>query len=165
MSGLAFRRTALAGAVLATVLGTATALAAWGPDGDPPAAGAARLSIADPYIPLPAGGAMAAGYLTVRNAGGADQLVAVSSPDASSVTMHRSDETSMAAIDRFAVPAGGALELARGGAHLMIMGWAKQPALGDEFELDLTFAKAGTIAVRVPVKPLTYRPGQQDSGS
>ncbi len=165
MSGLAFRRTALAGAVLATALGTATILAACGSDGGGADGAAARLSIADPYIPLPAGGAMAAGYLTVRNAGGADQLVAVSSPGASSVTMHRSTGTSMDALDRLPVPANGALEFARGGAHLMIMGWAKPPALGDELELDLTFAKAGTIAVRVPVKPLTYRPGQQDSGS
>jgi copper(I)-binding protein len=57
------------------------------------------------------------------------------------------------------VPAGGTLQLARGGAHLMIMGWQKPPAVGDQLELDLTFAKGGTIAVQVPVKPLTYRPG------
>ncbi|MCX5215463.1 copper chaperone PCu(A)C [Kitasatospora sp. NBC_00240] len=79
--------------------------------------------------------------------------------------MHRSTETSMESAGPLAVPAGGALELARGGTHLMIMGWSKQPALGDVIELDLTFARSGTIAVRVPVKPLTYRPGQQDSGN
>jgi copper(I)-binding protein len=163
MSSRTFRRTALTGAVLATALGTATVLAARGADGSAgAAAGGARLTIADQYIPLPAAGGMAAGYLTVRNAGGADRLVAVSSPGASSVTMHRSTDTAMEAVDAFAVPAGGALEFARGGAHLMIMGWAKQPAVGDELELDLTFAESGTIAVQVPVRPLTYRPGQQN---
>ncbi|MCX5211575.1 copper chaperone PCu(A)C [Kitasatospora sp. NBC_00240] len=164
MSSRSFRTTAIAGAVVATVLGAGTILVAWGPDHGA-AGGEARLSIADPYIPLPAGGAMAAGYLTVRNAGGEDELVKVSSPGASSVTMHRSTETSMESAGPLAVPAGGALELARGGTHLMIMGWSKQPALGDVIELDLTFARSGTIAVRVPVKPLTYRPGQQDSGN
>ncbi len=68
----------------------------------------------------------------------------------------------MAPVDALAVPADGALEFARGGAHLMIMGWTKQPSVGDTLELDLTFAKAGTIAVEVPVKPLTYRPGRQN---
>ncbi|MEU3574759.1 lipid II flippase MurJ, partial [Kitasatospora sp. NPDC036755] len=30
--------------------------------------------------------------------------------------------------------------------------WQKAPSLGDELELDLTFAKSGTISVKVPVK-------------
>jgi copper(I)-binding protein len=73
--------------------------------------------------------------------------------------MHRSTESSMESVDALEVPAKGVLTLTRGGTHLMIMGWQKPPALGDRLELDLTFEKAGTIAVQVPVKPLTYRPG------
>ncbi|MFC9325878.1 copper chaperone PCu(A)C [Kitasatospora sp. NPDC057015] len=165
MSSRSFRTTAITGALVATALGAGTLLVGWGPDGGSGTGGAARLSIADPYIPLPAGGGMAAGYLTVRNTGGEDELVKVSSPGASSVTMHHSTESSMESAGPLAVPARGALELARGGTHLMIMGWSKQPALGDELELDLTFAKSGTIAVKVPVTSLTYRPGQQDSGN
>ncbi|MFD0529346.1 SCO family protein [Kitasatospora arboriphila] len=80
-------------------------------------------------------------------------------PGRRSVTMHTSGESTMTAVDSLQVPAHGALELARGGHHLMIMGWQKPPAVGDELELDLTFAKSGTITVTVPVKPLTYRPG------
>ncbi|MET8699160.1 copper chaperone PCu(A)C [Kitasatospora sp. NPDC004723] len=166
---LGFRRTALAGAALATALGAGAFLVACGADGGNGAAGggasggaAARLSVADPYIPLPPAGGMAAGYLTVRNDGGqGDELVEVSSPGASSVTMHRSTSTTMEQVDKLDVPAHGALQLARGGTHLMIMGWQKAPALGDELELDLTFARTGTISVKVPVKELTYRPGQQ----
>ncbi|MFE0460131.1 copper chaperone PCu(A)C [Kitasatospora sp. NPDC058965] len=152
-----FSRLALAGAGLAAAL-TATAIVVAG-GGDSHAA--ARLSVADPYIPLPAGAdQMAAGYLTVTNAGaGTDRLVRVSSPGASSVTMHRSTDSSMESVDALVVPANGALTLTRGGTHLMIMGWQKPPAVGDQLELDLTFEKAGTIAVQVPVKPLTYRPG------
>jgi copper(I)-binding protein len=156
----AFNRLALAGAGLAAVL-TAGAIAV--ADGGSSAATPAgvRLSVADSYIPLPAGGdGMAAGYLTVRNTGSdADTLIRVSSPGAGSVTMHRSTDTTMREVDSLPVPAGGTLRLARGGSHLMIMGWQKPPAVGDQLELDLTFAKGGTIAVQVPVKPLTYRPG------
>ncbi|MFC5662930.1 copper chaperone PCu(A)C [Kitasatospora misakiensis] len=167
-STLRFRRTALAGAVLATALGGGAFLVACGAGGQdgaggaPASGGAARLSVADSYIPLPPAGGMAAGYLTVRNEGGeGDELLKVSSPGASSVTLHRSTASTMEQVEKLDVPAHGALQLARGGTHLMIMGWQKAPALGDELELDLTFARTGTIAVKVPVKELTYRPGQQ----
>ncbi|MFE3502404.1 copper chaperone PCu(A)C [Kitasatospora sp. NPDC059160] len=158
-----FRRSALAGAVLATVLGGGAILAACGtggPGGGPSDAGPAKLSVADSYIPLPPAGGMGAGYLTVRNDGGPDQLLKVTSPAAGSVTMHRSTASTMEQVNSLDVPAHGALQLARGGTHLMIMDWQKAPALGDELELDLTFAKSGTISVKVPVKELTYRPGQ-----
>ncbi|MFB7662840.1 copper chaperone PCu(A)C [Kitasatospora sp. NPDC056138] len=154
-----FRRSALIGAGVATVLTAGTILVACGSGG----AGVQKsvLTVADSYIPLPATpGGMAAGYLTVKNTGGAaDQLVKVSSPAATSVTMHRSTDSTMQEVDSLDVPAHGTLALDRGGNHLMIMGWEKAPALGDRLELDLTFAKGETISVQVPVKPLTYRPG------
>jgi copper(I)-binding protein len=153
-----FSRLSLAGAGLAAAL-TATAIVVACGGGDGGHRGI-LLSVADPYIPLPAGDGMAAGYLTVNNTGsGTDRLIRVSSPGARSVTMHRSTESSMESVESLDVPANGALRLARGGTHLMIMGWQKPPALGDQLELDLTFEKGGTIAVQVPVKPLTYRPG------
>ncbi|MFJ9838878.1 copper chaperone PCu(A)C [Kitasatospora sp. NPDC101155] len=157
-----FRRSALLGAVVATALGGGAILAACGTGGQGGAgdAGPAKLSVADSYIPLPPAGGMGAGYLTVRNDGGPDQLVKVTSPAADSVTMHRSTTSTMEQVNSLDVPAHGALQLARGGTHLMIMGWQKAPTLGDELELDLTFAKSGTISVKVPVKELTYRPGQ-----
>ncbi len=160
-TGKRFRRSALLGAVVATALGGGAILAACGTGGQGgAAAGPARLSVADSYIPLPPTGGMAAGYLTVRNDGGQDELVKVTSPGAESVTMHRSTASTMEQVASLDVPAHGALQFARGGTHLMIMGWEKAPAVGDELELDLTFAKSGTISVKVPVKELTYRPGQ-----
>ncbi|MEE1828169.1 copper chaperone PCu(A)C [Streptomyces sp. BE20] len=166
-TAVGFRRTALAGAVLATALGGGAFLVACGTgdrggDGGAVSGGPARLSVADSYIPLPPAGGMAAGYLTVRNDGGEqDELVKVSSPGAGSVTMHRSTATTMEQVEKLPVPAHGALQLARGGTHLMITDWQKSPALGDELEIDLTFSRTGTISVKVPVKELTYRPGQQ----
>ncbi|WP_035847068.1 copper chaperone PCu(A)C [Kitasatospora azatica] len=157
-AALGFRRLSLAGAALAAALTATVIVVACG--GGPGGRAGAVLRVDDSYIPLPAGDGMAAGYLTVNNIGDhADKLVRVTSPGASSVTMHRSTETSMEAVQSLEVPAGGALKLARGGIHLMIMGWQKPPAVGDQLELDLTFERAGTVAVQVPVKPLTYRPG------
>ncbi|GAA2739886.1 MULTISPECIES: copper chaperone PCu(A)C [Kitasatospora] len=156
------RRAALVGAGVATALTAGAILVGCGFSGTGGTAdAAARLTVDGSYIPLPATpGGMGAGYLTVRNDGaGEDRLVKVTSPAAGSVTLHRSSETSMEEVQSLSVPAHGTLELARGGNHLMIMGWQKQPAVGDELELDLTFAKSGTIAIKVPVKPLTYRPG------
>ncbi|MFJ1706733.1 copper chaperone PCu(A)C [Kitasatospora sp. NPDC088346] len=166
-----FRHGALAGAGLSLVLAAGAITVACG-SGDTAGAAArggadaaggtgAKLVVSDPYIPVPAvAGGMGAGYLTVRNDGGdADQLLGVSSPAAGSVTLHRSSETTMQEVGSLPVPAHGTLQLARGGTHLMIMGWQRPPTVGDELELDLTFAKSGTISVKVPVKPLTYRPG------
>ncbi|WP_441251026.1 copper chaperone PCu(A)C [Kitasatospora sp. McL0602] len=154
-----FRRGALIGAGLATVLTAGTLLVACG-GGTADGEGPGELTVSGSYIPLPATpGGMGAGYLTVSNSGGEDQLVKVSSPAASSVTMHRSTGTTMEEVDALPVPAHGTLALARGGNHLMIMGWAKAPVVGDHLELDLTFAKGATVTVQVPVEPLTYRPG------
>lgn len=152
-----FRRGALAGAGVAAVLASAAMLVSCHSfSGAGP-----KLSVSDPYVPVPAvPGGMGAGYLTVGNQGaGVDHLVKVTSPDAESVTMHRSIGGSMDEVSSFDVPAHGKLELARDGDHLMLMGWRKPPAVGDRVELDLVFAKSGTIVVRVPVEPLTYRPG------
>ncbi|AUG78758.1 hypothetical protein CFP65_3988 [Kitasatospora sp. MMS16-BH015] len=156
-----FRRTALLGAGLAAVLTAGTFLVACGSDDKPAPSGASELSVSGSYIPLPATpGGMGAGYLTVSNSGGGDdELVKVSSPEAKSVTMHRSTGSTMEEVEALPVPAHGSLRLDRGGNHLMIMGWDRNPAVGDQLELDLTFAKGATITVQVPVKPLTYRPG------
>ncbi|MER5638355.1 copper chaperone PCu(A)C [Kitasatospora sp. NPDC002227] len=156
----AFRRSALIGAGLAAALTAGVFVVGCGSDGATDTK-ASELSISGSYIPLPATpGGMGAGYLTVtNNGGGDDQLVKVSSPAAKSVTMHRSTGSTMEQADSLPVPAHGALKLERGGNHLMIMGWSKDPAVGDRLELDLTFAKGATITVQVPVQPLTYRPG------
>lgn len=128
-------------------------------------AGPPRISASDPFIPLPASPAVAAGYVTVHNTGGtADRLVKVSSPDARSVTMHRSTSTSMEPLESVAVPAHGSAVFSRGSDHLMIMGLHRTPVVGDTVEMDLTFAEAGTVVVEMPVKPLAYRPPDTGAG-
>ncbi len=157
-----FRRSALIGSGLATVLAAGTVLAGCAQNGSSiDVVGTSRITVTGAYIPLPATpDGMGAGYLTVRNDGsGDDQLVKVSSPAARSITIHRSTDTTMQEVDALPVPARSTLQLERGGNHLMIMGWTKVPAVGDVLKLDLTFARGETVSVDTPVKPLTYRPG------
>ncbi|WP_377270247.1 copper chaperone PCu(A)C [Peterkaempfera sp. SMS 1(5)a] len=121
--------------------------------------GVARISVSDPYIPLPASSGAAAGYLTLHNSGGtADRLLRVASPDAGSVTMHRSTTASMEPLESLTVPAHGSAAFSRGADHLMIIGLTGRPQVGRTVELDLTFAASGTIAVKVPIQPVAYRP-------
>src|SRR6185436_10587301 len=73
----------------------------------------------------PPGAKIAAGYLTIRNAGAADRLVSASSPAAEKVETHVTvkdgDVSRMREVKGYAVPAKGKVELAPGGSHLMLV--------------------------------------------
>jgi len=104
-------------------------------------------------------GRMTAAYFTVSNAGTeADTLKAARSPKAKSVEVHETTITADGVMqmrhvhDGLAVPAGGALVLKPGGAHLMIMGLGEALEAGTELPLSLEFARAGLIEVSVPVQ-------------
>lgn len=151
---------ALCAAAVTALAGCGSSPGAGGTAGRPADGGeAARITVTDPYIPLSASPEAAAGYLTVRNTGAtADRLLRVASPEARSVTMHRSTATSMEPLESLTVPAHGSAAFARGGDHLMILGLDHPLALGRTLELDLTFAASGTITVKVPIEPVAYRP-------
>ncbi|WP_037574440.1 copper chaperone PCu(A)C [Phaeacidiphilus oryzae] len=124
----------------------------------------ARLSVSGSYIPQPASADMAAGYFTVRNSGGTpDTLLSASSPDAGSVTLHQSTDSTMTPLKSATVPAHGSLVFARGGKHLMLMGLKRRPVVGGKVELRLTFRHSGTLTVEAPVEPLTYQPNGRQS--
>lgn len=117
-------------------------------------------------------------YLTIRGGTTADELTAVTAgPDfAESVDLHETvavddhDEPqpsdhghgdgsspgptmrTMRPVTSIAVPAGGVVELAPGGLHVMVMGLKKQLSVGDRFPATLTFANAGAEKVTVVVK-------------
>ncbi|MFC7218004.1 copper chaperone PCu(A)C [Streptomyces polyrhachis] len=123
---------------------------------------APKLSAGSGFVPQPALADVAAGYLTVRNDGdAADTLTSVTSSLAGRITLHTSDGTRMKKVDRLDVPAGGALELARGGSHLMLEKLDRRPRVGERVTLVLHFAKSGPIEIQLPVEPPTYRPRQE----
>lgn len=98
------------------------------------------------------------GYLRIENSGPAERvLVAVRSARAGSIEIHRTllvDGVSrMQRLATLRIPAGGAVELAPGGAHLMIFGVEEVPRAGDELEMTLEFADGGCLPVRFAVVP------------
>jgi copper(I)-binding protein len=119
-----------------------------------------ELKVSGAYMPQPVGdGAMAAGYVIVHNSGGTgDQLTSVTSTLSDDITMHVTKDQKMEQVSALPVPAGGELDLERGGNHLMFMGLKKQPKLGEKVAVELHFEKADPIRVELPVKETTYNP-------
>jgi copper(I)-binding protein len=107
----------------------------------------------------PPGAKIAAGYMTVRNAGAADKLVSASSPAAerveTHVTLREGDISRMREVKGYEVPARGALELKPGGAHLMLVNIKAPLKVGMTVPLTLRFEKAGEIKTQLEVRPLT----------
>jgi copper(I)-binding protein len=104
----------------------------------------------------PVGGA----YLTITNDGKTDEeLVSVSSPVAGAVELHEMSMQGavmkMRKLDKgIAIPAGKTVDLAPGGLHMMFTK-VKQPfKQGDTVPVTLTFAKAGSVDVALPVTGL-----------
>lgn len=140
---------ALAGALLAT-----GAAACGSGDGDAP-----RLTVEGAYMPEPPTTDTAGGFLTVRNDGGADDsLTSVSSDVAGEVQIHTTAGGRMRQVSSLPVPAGGALELSRGGDHLMFMELDRRPAEGETVPVELRFEKSDPIRVEVPVEATNHIP-------
>ncbi|WP_393059328.1 copper chaperone PCu(A)C [Streptomyces sp. LN549] len=147
------RRTTLAG-----VLAISTGLTLAGcssSDGKP------ELKVMGAFMPQPVND-MAAAFLVVRNNGGSsDRLTSVTSPLSDDVTIHETKNQAMRMVSSFDVPAGGELDLERGGNHIMFMKLKQQPKQGETVSVELHFEKAGPIKVDLPVKETTHNPKKQ----
>ncbi len=97
-----------------------------------------------------------AAYFTVRNnSGEADYLTSVSTPVAGHAEIHMMENKdgvmSMRPAGDVEVPAGETVMLKPGGLHVMLMQLKKPLQKGSEFPLSVTFQKAGTVHIDVPV--------------
>jgi copper(I)-binding protein len=117
-----------------------------------------NLTIGHPWsrATLP-GAKVAAGYLTVKNAGSApDRLISVTADIAGKGEIHEMTVkdgvmTMRPLADGLEVPAGGEVKLEPGSYHIMFVG-LKAPAVeGVKFPGTLTFEKAGTVKVEFAV--------------
>ncbi|MFC9245215.1 copper chaperone PCu(A)C [Streptomyces sp. NPDC057136] len=145
-------RTVLAGVLTLT---TGLTLAGCSSDSKP------ELKVVGAFMPQPISD-MAAGFLVVRNSGdAADRLTSVTSPLSDNVTIHETKNQTMRMVSSFEVPAGGELDLERGGSHIMFMKLKQRPRQGEKVSLELHFEKAGPIKVDVPVKETTHNPKKQ----
>lgn len=109
-----------------------------------------------------------AAYLTIESAG-PDRLTGISTPVAGKAELHEMTMQGgimkmrpLAAID---LPAGRAVVLKPGAAHIMLVGLKQPLRVGESFPLTLEFEKAGKREVAVAVqKAGAMGPGQPAGG-
>lgn len=99
------------------------------------------------------------GFITIHNGGSEDDtLIAAESPSAGHMELHEmamvNDVMQMRPLkDGIPVPAGETVELKPGGLHMMFMA-VKEPFVeGATVNVKLTFAKAGSVDLVLPVGP------------
>ncbi|WP_342249558.1 copper chaperone PCu(A)C [Sphingomonas sp. OTU376] len=128
---------------------TMVALSACAPKGE--------LSASNGWVRLPAvAGQPGAAYFTVRGGAAADTLLAVSSRAALKAELHESMKgdhgmMAMEPLKDVAVPAGGKLEFAPGGRHVMLFSIGPAVKPGQKVPLQLSFASGKTLQIDAQV--------------
>jgi copper(I)-binding protein len=126
------------------------------------AAGAAAQAVRvdHPYARATPPGARTGGvfFVLLNSAAGTDRLVAASSPAARSVELHQmamdGGVMKMRAVPAIEVPGGGRVELKPGGYHVMMVDLRQPLKTGDRIPMTLTFERAGTLDIVVPVEAM-----------
>ncbi len=118
-----------------------------------------KLMIDDPWARATPGRAPnGAAFLTIRNMGEADRLVAAASTVSARTELHSTQMDGgvmkMRHVEAIEVPAGGMAELKPGGYHVMLMGLKQPLKEGEAFDLTLRFAGGAEITVNVPVRAI-----------
>ena len=121
-------------------------------------AGAGDIVIERPWArATPKGASVGAGYMIVRNNGGApDSLTSIVTQAAGTVEMHETKSAGgvmrMDAVAALAIPPGGAIVFRPGGYHLMFTGLKAPFKQGEHVKALLTFEHAGKVAVDFTVE-------------
>ncbi|ARP88200.1 copper chaperone PCu(A)C [Bordetella genomosp. 9] len=103
------------------------------------------------------------GYMTIQNQGkDGDQLIAVKSDAAASVSVHQTVTSNGVSTMREAeggvpIPGHGKVVFAPGGYHIMFMKLKAPFKEGMEIPATLSFRHAGDVQVKFKVQPLTYK--------
>lgn len=132
---------------------------------------AADLSVQDAWARATGASARSAAvYLSISNTGGADRLMAVTTPVAGEASVHWTVKNgSVVGMRRveggLALSASGPTVLAPGGTHIMLTQLQKQLVKGTSFPLTLTFAKAGKLDTSVRVEAAGANGPTQDAGA
>ena len=109
-------------------------------------------------------------YLTISSPTG-DRLTAVATPVAKQAKLHTMSMDGgvmkMRPLPAIDIPAGQAVTLKPGGLHIMLEGLPEPLHEGQTFPLTLSFEKAGSRQVAVPVEKITAMglPGQPAAGA
>lgn len=129
------------------------------------------LSVDAPWSRASAGAARAgAAFMTITNSGAeADRLVsAAADATAARVELHTHTNDNgvmrMRQVPAIDLPAGETVTLQPGGLHVMMMGLTAPLAEGASFPVTLTFEKAGSLTVQVPVQAAGSMGGAMGGG-
>lgn len=120
----------------------------------PHAGGAATepIVVSGAYVREPASPDVAAAYFTVYNTTGTDDtLVSVASGAGEDAVLHSEVNGSMTAAGELRIPAHSSVTLAPGKSHVMIEHLVGPLKPGQTVNLELEFARAGTVIVTAPV--------------
>lgn len=114
------------------------------------------IQLRDAYGFQPVLGDVGAVYFTVENVGRqADTLTAVQVAGAAVAMIHgpgAGGSAEMQHLDALEVPARSSVELRPGGLHVMVEGFTTPPVAGDTLAVTATFARAGAVIVRAPIR-------------
>lgn len=95
-------------------------------------------------------------YMNIANNGELDYLTKVQTNIAKMTTIHKTifeqGVAQMVHVNRLALPANTMIMLQPKALHIMLMGLNTPLNIGESFELELTFEKAGTVTIQVLVK-------------
>ncbi|ASU83285.1 copper chaperone PCu(A)C [Nocardiopsis gilva YIM 90087] len=130
------------------------------------------ITVTDATVRVPSNPDVTAGYLTIENTGGADDvLTGVTTDAAKEVQMHdtvnNDGQMKMEQQDTVSVPAGDTVKFESGGLHLMLMepkGVANLEA-GDTVTLTLSFKESGDIETAATIEDPMQGTDSTDSGS
>jgi len=112
-----------------------------------------------------AGQPTSAAYLKITNCGDADDaLVAVAFDGAAAAELHATAMSAnaiatMTPTKTLALPAGQTVELAPGGAHIMLIGLTGALDEDDDPAMTLKFENADALTLNFEVRPMTGAPG------
>ncbi len=125
----------------------------------------AELTFSDPWLrAVPPVSPTMAGYVTLENTGDKAVVITGASTMIAGHAMLHAMETGddgtrkMAHLHHLSIPAGGSVELAPGGKHLMLMKLKRVPAAGETVNICFHLASGGDVCTLFPVK----RPSQFD---
>lgn len=118
---------------------------------------ATPIRVAAALVPQPASTTEGALYLVLRNGSAEDTLVAVSSEAVQKAELHETmlgDHQQMGhmmPVKEVVVRPGELLQFAPGGRHVMLMGFARRPAIGETIPVRLRFRQAGDLVLAANV--------------
>ncbi|MBR0645526.1 copper chaperone PCu(A)C [Plastoroseomonas hellenica] len=126
---------------------------------------AGDLVIERPWSRAAGANATGGGFLTIRNTGAApDRLLSASSPIARRVELHTMSMDGgvmrMRPVETIPVPAGGTVQLAPGGLHIMMIGLTQPLVQGGRAPLTLRFERGGEVQVELVVEAAGARAPQ-----